>query len=474
MNSFAIWIIRGLVPWFIFLAFIDGTFAGLLMASAGGFIALLFLNHKFLGRFSPFDWMSLCFYAVVWFIDLKWQYLILERYIHIGAYLALSLFCFFSLAIGKPFSAIYATGSPVRIINDHSPFFITVNWWITFFWGVVTLLASAAVGFFEVGIGSRLWMKDIIPAAMIIAGVIFTIFFPDRYRARFSLPGTVLAQKLISPVRVVVVGGIRMAYRTLGSGRLLVLFQGGGLTMHHWDGEFIKALARDYEVLIFDYPGVGYSTYKEMSDTVDTIASYVYEMLAVLTKKPFALIGYSMGGWIAQEFAIKYNTTPYAPTALVLIATDCGKASILCTEEVKRARSNWQEKNISGVELAEKRLPFYFPATVSNLVRDRFFACHQVAEWEKDITKENFIRLKHLASNWYDKEDSGSNAKKLLLPVLIISGAIDSIIPMENSDQLAKYYPHATKIIYQNAGHGIVYHYPLELAKAIEQFLNSL
>ena len=113
---------------------------------------------------------------------------------------------------------------------------------------------------------------------------------------------------------------LNMYYEIIGQGQPLVMIRGIGSNADHWY-EQVPVLSKKYQLLVFDNraiarssdPGGSFSTRDMATDTVGL-------MEAVGIKKAHVL-GYSMGGMIAQELALAY---PAKIKGLILVATDCG------------------------------------------------------------------------------------------------------------------------------------------------------
>src|ERR1700754_2283838 len=99
-------------------------------------------------------------------------------------------------------------------------------------------------------------------------------------------------------------GGIRFAYRRLGPGDgiPLVLLQHFSGNMDAWDPAVVNGLAIDRPVIVFDNAGVGRST----GQTPDSVEAMARDAITFITSLGFTsvdLLGYSLGGFIAQQIA---------------------------------------------------------------------------------------------------------------------------------------------------------------------------
>src|SRR5262245_54566254 len=105
--------------------------------------------------------------------------------------------------------------------------------------------------------------------------------------------------------QVVEAAGIAFAHRRFGrsSDAPLVLLQHFRGNLDNWDPALIDALAAEREVILVDYPGVGSST-GEPSSTIATTARQIIAFIAAVGLDEVDLLGFSIGGFVAQEAAL--------------------------------------------------------------------------------------------------------------------------------------------------------------------------
>ncbi len=117
------------------------------------------------------------------------------------------------------------------------------------------------------------------------------------------------------------VNGIKIAYGVRGSGPPLVLIMGYRLSSLAWPLDFIEALAERFTVVLFDNRGTGTSDKPTFGYEISNMARDVGGLLDHLEIARANVLGYSMGGAIAQEFVRQF---PDRVLGLVLCATMCG------------------------------------------------------------------------------------------------------------------------------------------------------
>jgi len=108
-------------------------------------------------------------------------------------------------------------------------------------------------------------------------------------------------------------------YEEAGSGDPLVLIMGLGGDLQAWALQ-VPALARQFRVITFDNRGAGRTSAPDKPYSIDGMADDLAALLDSLKIDKANLLGFSMGGFIAQEFALKY---PKRVEKLILLASAC-------------------------------------------------------------------------------------------------------------------------------------------------------
>ncbi len=119
--------------------------------------------------------------------------------------------------------------------------------------------------------------------------------------------------------QLVEAAGVEFAYRRFGrsSEVPLVMLQHFRGNLDNWDPALTDALAAEREVILVDYPGVGSSS-GEFGPTIAETARHVIAFVTALGLDEIDLLGFSIGGFVAQEIAL---VRPALVRRLVLAAT---------------------------------------------------------------------------------------------------------------------------------------------------------
>jgi pimeloyl-ACP methyl ester carboxylesterase len=255
--------------------------------------------------------------------------------------------------------------------------------------------------------------------------------------------------------------GINIYHEVHGQGEPLFLIAGLGATHHLWELQ-VASLSRDWQVIVFDNRGSGQSDKATAPYSIALFADDTAALMDALGIEKAHVYGESMGGLIAQEFALRH---PQRLRGLVLGCTTCGgprsvplspeAASLLSgmpvvppEEVVERVLSLFYSPKyrLEHGEEARLRIQSYFPLqTPPDAYARQLAAC--------------------VAFDAYDR------LPKIAAPTLVINGAEDALIPVENSRIMAKRIPKAELVLFPEAGHLYFHEVPEEADAAVTEFL---
>jgi 3-oxoadipate enol-lactonase len=254
---------------------------------------------------------------------------------------------------------------------------------------------------------------------------------------------------------------INIYYEMHGYGEPLLMIQGYGQYSGHWT-TLIPPFSKDYQVITFDNRGTGRSDKPEPPYTMKMMAADAKGVLDAIGIDKANVFGVSMGGMIAQEFALNYH---HKVINLVLGCTNCGgKQSVLPTPEALAFLFNPEMAKLSVEERAR--------ITTGWLWTKEFIEKHpEAVDMYIDITAKYPTPVQgfsgHAAA--IAGHDTCDRLPQIKVPTLVIAGDADRIIPHENSKIIASRIPSAELVIVKNAGHGFTE--SPDAVKAILDFL---
>ncbi|MHB8118011.1 MAG: alpha/beta fold hydrolase [Methanothrix sp.] len=157
--------------------------------------------------------------------------------------------------------------------------------------------------------------------AIIIAGIILLatmLAAATQYTGNSTEQARTLASDDIKTVQV---GDIKIAYKVQGQGEPLVMIIGSTGTMDYWPTQFLDSFSSNYQVIVFDNRGMGYTTASSANFFISQFANDTAGLIDALGIKQANVLGISMGSFIAQELAIEH---PEKVKRLILLASYCG------------------------------------------------------------------------------------------------------------------------------------------------------
>ena len=261
--------------------------------------------------------------------------------------------------------------------------------------------------------------------------------------------------------------GIEIYYEIHGDGAPLILISGLGYDQWMWH-KMIPGLARHFQVIAFDNRGVGQSDQPAGPYTAQMLADDTAGLLNALGIKKAAVMGHSMGGFIAQALVL---SKPELVSKLILSATNFGgPRAIPVTLEAMAVLSD-----ISGDPVA--RLKRGILVSCAPGFRDAHPEI--VAEWvdyrvEHPIQPTPYQAQMAIGLALVAEEKCFEHRlEQVRVPTLILFGEYDKVVPPGNAELLARAIPNSRIEILKNAGHFFPFEVPDAANSAIARFLKG-
>ena len=232
------------------------------------------------------------------------------------------------------------------------------------------------------------------------------------------------------PIQVVQTADGAVSYRSDGSGSPLVMITGFGAGQDSWPPSLVNALAAVHRVIIFDNAGIGQTTMPPGTLTISAMAAQTNAFIQALGLGRPAVLGWSMGGLIAQALAHLY---PDDVSRLVLCATMPGNGTAVgpSTSLLSELLNGVSTDNLG------KLMPLLFPSDqVSTQGPAYVAALLKYPGFYGASTPVADAQLSAVES-WIAGMDSGGNGI-ITAPTLIGDGADDVLTAPVNSKELHK------------------------------------
>jgi len=265
-----------------------------------------------------------------------------------------------------------------------------------------------------------------------------------------------------APVRTVRVGDVDLAYRAVGAGPPLVLIMGLGGTMDAWRPELVQRLARRHRVILFDNRGTGRSTTGIKAITIRTMAGDARGLIHRLGLRRPDVMGWSMGGFIAQELILDH---PRDVDDLVLAATSAGGrgATLPAPEVIGLLADLANADEVLGLLFALPADQGHADAYVASIVRWPDFTIA--------LSPAAVAGQQQSSIDWLVGAGAYARLGRLRARTLVGGGTADVVLPAPNQRALARRIRGAELVLYPGTAHGFLAQEPARWAARVERFL---
>jgi pimeloyl-ACP methyl ester carboxylesterase len=258
----------------------------------------------------------------------------------------------------------------------------------------------------------------------------------------------------------------RLAFQRLGptEGVPLLLCHRFRGTIDDWDPAFVSVLAAERDVVVFDGPGVGRSS-GEPQSTVAEMASAVQDLVSRLGLEQIDLLGWSMGGFVAQQLAL---SEPRLVRRLIVAGSKPGlvPGAPAPAPEVGQVAGK-------PVNDDEDLLYLFFPESPDG--RAAGLASLQRLSVTPSAAVVSAVGVQAQAAaltRWSSGTDSAwARLEELTMPVLVAAGAQDRLMDAYNSYAMVRRLPNANLIIYGDAGHAFLFQHAQAFGRQVLDFL---
>jgi pimeloyl-ACP methyl ester carboxylesterase len=270
--------------------------------------------------------------------------------------------------------------------------------------------------------------------------------------------------------RWVIVDGVPANVIEIGSGPPLIFVHGLSGCWQNWL-ENIPEFARDHRVVAVDLPGFGESPMPREKITIPGYGRWLDRLFDVLGIGGAAVVGNSMGGFIALETAIRF---PHRVERLVLVSAAGLSVEHQRNERILRLLEVTENlaQHVTGHILAQADWMVRRPrgrAFLMNIVAAHPERLHPalVAEQIKGAGKPGFVQALDALTD-YPIRDRLSDIRA---PTLIVWGRRDRLVPVRDAYEFARLIPDSRLVVYEDAGHVAMLEEPERFNADLRRFL---
>lgn len=261
--------------------------------------------------------------------------------------------------------------------------------------------------------------------------------------------------------------GIEIYYEVHGEGQPLVLI--AGLSYTHWMWhKMVPGLAKQFRVIVFDNRGVGQSDKPDGPYSAQMLAADTAGLLEALEIEEAAVMGHSMGGFVAQALVLD---RPDLIGKLILSATNFGGPHhIPVTQEAMAVLSD-----VSGdpIERFKRGLAV---STAPGFVENN---PEVIEEWlayrdQNPIDPGPYQAQMAVGLSLMTPENAFEGKLGTVeKPTLILFGEVDKVVPPGNAQLLHEALPKSEVVLLPNAGHFFPLEVPDEAVAVITEFIQA-
>ena len=249
-----------------------------------------------------------------------------------------------------------------------------------------------------------------------------------------------------------------------GQGKDVVLLHGWGMHGGLW-GAFNEGLANDFKTHVIDLPGFGFSKDIKNDFSLESFSDVVEEYIQNL-KSPISLIGWSLGGLIAQNILQRKK-----------IKLD--KVIFVATTPSFTKKNGWDSAMEQQVFNAfSKDLKLDYKKTLKRFLslqtRGSDLSREELRELNTKLNERGEPNIKALESglNILSETDlRNENINKQ--SAMIVLGEKDTLVPLSVKNEFIKTFPNIEQLIIEKAGHAPFISQPELCATRIKNFINE-
>lgn len=259
-------------------------------------------------------------------------------------------------------------------------------------------------------------------------------------------------------------GAVRIHYRREGAGEPLVLVMGFGGSGAMWDDETVALLARYFDVIVPDNRSTGQSQKLDEPIEMATMADDLAALLDALSIARAHVFGVSMGGMIAQEFALRYSdrlrglvlgcthpggprAVPAAPEVVALLLPAKGV-------QLRAVLQRAYEAMLTPETIAAE--PAFLDAMAARML---------------DHPTPTFAFSRQMQA--VERFDAFDRLGAIVAPTLVIAGDRDRLVPPVNSERIAAAIPGAKLVVIPGAAHNFFWEARDDTTQLVSEFLQG-
>lgn len=265
---------------------------------------------------------------------------------------------------------------------------------------------------------------------------------------------------------------VELYYEDCGQGKPVVLIHGWPLSGRSWEKQVTALAEAGYRVVTYDRRGFGKSSQSWEGYDYDTFAADLKVLMDTLDLKHTTLVGFSMGGGEVVRYLSTYRDERVEKAVLAaavppyLYKSNDNPDGGLDDEMIEQFQNGVRNDRIAFLEDFTK--DFYGTGILHKPVSEPFRLYNrEIASFASPKGTLDCI-------NAFSRTDFRQDLKSVTIPLLIIHGDSDSIVPFEVSGKrVHKLLPHSKLALIEGGPHGLNVTHSFQFNKALLEFLRS-
>lgn len=266
-------------------------------------------------------------------------------------------------------------------------------------------------------------------------------------------------------------GPVGLYFQDHGKGQPVVLIHGWPLSSRSWEKQEGQLLSQGFRVITYDRRGFGESSKPVEGYDYDTMAADLDVLLTTLDLHDAVLVGFSMGAGEVARYLRNYGSSRIARAVIISGITPC----LLKTDENP---DGIPQKVFDGIQdgIMKDRLAFltgFFKDFYSHGLLSGSDVSDEVLRFSWNIASmASPIATLKCVTSWL--EDFRSDVKHITVPLLVIHGDSDKILPIEATGaRVRDLVPDCEFVEVRGGPHGIILSHAMEVNHALLQFLSK-
>jgi branched-chain amino acid transport system permease protein len=253
--------------------------------------------------------------------------------------------------------------------------------------------------------------------------------------------------------------GLRLHYETAGTGRTIAILLHGNFATSRWWRPILERVPRGFTIYAPTLRGFGETPGRARA--ILELADDIRELARALSINRFHLIGHSLGGAVALQYALSWPET-LRGLGLVAPAPGDGLAAMRSRSDFIGRLMAWTDPELpsSRVSLAlgmqwSRMLGTYRPSIASALARMMPSADPTVVGFDAlladaaSVADATLLDMYEALRRW----DVRARLPQLRVPTRILAGRRDALVSLESLESLATALPRATLDVWDDVGH---------------------